>query len=201
MDQTSGVQPTTSEKRFKAWRSWLGGCIILGALIAFLWWWMGQKSIGTITAPAQEANTTVTPPRLTLYQGKYFTFAYPDDFESRLDGQAVNFPLLERTLLSRNDIEGQKIAVVVQDTAGYSLGEYASYRLREMDTEAYLKEKVEIQGQNYTVFTKDSTVFEAGAFWMIGNRVMSIVLSSPIQATGLRSELLTLLESLQMVGE
>jgi hypothetical protein len=201
MDQTSGVQPATSEKRFKAWRSWLGGCAILGVLMVFLWWWMGQKSIGTITTPLSGTDTAPVIPNLTLYQGKYFTFSYPDDFESRLDGQAVNFPLLERALLSRNDVEGQKIAVVVQDTAGYSLEEYASYRLREIDTKAYLKEKVEIQGQNYTVFTKDSTVFEAGAFWMIDNRVMSIVLSSPIQATGLRSELLSLLESLQMVGK
>lgn len=201
MDTVSDVETAHSGAQSKTWLRWLGGCVVLGILIGLFWWWMSQKSIGTITTPLPETDTTPVIPNLTLYQGKYFTFAYPDDFESRLDGQAVNFPLLERTLLSRNDIEGQKIAVVVQDTAGYSLDEYASYRLREMDTEAYTKEKVEIQGQNYTVFTKDSAVFEAGAFWMIGNRVMSIVLSSPIQATGLRSELLTLLESLKMVGE
>lgn len=198
MDQTPVVQPVASKDQSKAWYGWLGSCIALGILGSLLWWWMDQKSIGTITAPVQETDTIVATPRLTLYQGKYFTFAYPADFESRLDGKTVNFPILERALLGRSDVEGQKIAVVVQDITGYSLEEYGSYRLREMDTEAYLKEKVEIRGQEYTVFTKESPVFEAGAFWMVGNRVMSIILSSPIQATGLQTELITLLESLEM---
>lgn len=202
MDTVSGVETTNLGAQSKSWPHWLGGCVVFGILIGLFWWWMGQKSIGTITTPLPaETDPTVTLPRLTLYQGKYFTFAYPNDFASRLDGQAVNFPMLERALLSRSDVEGQKIAVVVQDTTGYSLEEYGSYRLREMDTEAYTKEKIDIQGQSYTLFMKDSTVFEAGAFWMLGNQVMSIVLSSPIQATGLREELLVLLESLEMTNK
>lgn len=187
---------TLPSKQSKRWRVWVGLTLLLLVVLTGLWWWMQQKSVGTISTPLAEQDEKATVPSMTEYQGKYFTFLYPAGFEDRSAGDAVKFPLLERGVLSKNDIEGRKVVVLVQDTTGYTLEEYGSYRLRDMDTKAYTKEKVELGGRIYTLFVKNESVFEAGAFWQSGSRVASIVISSPF-AADLRQALTDLLATLE----
>ena len=177
---------------------WLIIILGIGALGSFLFFWMNQPSVGAITSKnpssKESSNETGTSFR---YQGKYVTFSYPDQYIPYPALSDVKSPLLEQVLFSTAGIEGRKISVVVQDNTSYTLDEYPSVRMRILEKELYQKENLMRGERNFTLFTKTSSVFEVGAFWLEENVVFSIVFSSPIRLQGLRDELLTLLDTLE----
>lgn len=188
-----------SSSQSKRWRKMLFLVLCLGGIIVLIWFFAHRKSVGEIMPP-QEVQTQTRDESITTsqYEGKYFTFRHEGGFERRFDQNDVKFPLLERQFLARTDVEGQKIAVAVQDKGTSSLEEHSAYRLRQLEHTVYEEEKYEKNGLSYTLFIKNSPVFEAGAFFEFDQKVASIVLSSPTQATGLREELLTLLDTLTL---
>ncbi len=191
--------PRSSEHR---WQYWLIGLIllILGGL--FLWWLFRQPSYGTIsTVPVVEQIGQSESKQRERYQGKYFTFTYPQDYRRREEVEVVKHPLLERVYLSRSDIEGRKIALTLQDNSGYAFEEYSSFRMRTNDPATYHQEKIRIYGLDVVIFTKNTSVFEESAFFQSKNRVVSVVVSSPTTQNGLREELVDILESFAWVNE
>lgn len=174
--------------------------VIMGVLaLGFGWWWvMQQKSLGVITVmTAPELPQTEEAVRFERYDGHFFSFLHQAGYRPYYPSNEGKFPILERQWLIHTGLEGRKIAIVVQDAAGSTLDEYASYRLRDMDKKAYTKEKLVQAGTAYTLFTKHEPVYEAGVFWQEKNRIMSIVLSSPVQTSDLRAELEHTLETLE----
>lgn len=170
--------------------------------ISFLWWFSQRPSQGTIVIiPATEKIDPAETNHRKRYQGKYLTFTYPYDFERRGEGETVKYPLLERVYLSRDDIEGRKIALTLQDNSGNSFEEYSSFRIRRNDFHTYTEEKVERNGLDTVFFMKTTSVYEVGAFFHHGSRVVAIVVSSPITQNGLREELETVLDSFEWKKE
>lgn len=141
------------------------------------------------------------PEHRKRYQGKYFTFTYPSDFARREENEAVNYPLLERVYLSRSDIEGRKIALMLQDNSGNSFEEYGSFRIRRNEPAVYREKKEERNGIFGTFFTKETSVYEVSAFFARGNQVMSVSVSSPTTLNGLKEEVLSVLDSFQWKAE
>lgn len=168
-------------------------------LIAFFWWWMQQKSVGTtqVVLPPEVKESSRDGSK-TLFQGQYLTFSYPSSFELRQSGQQLAYPVLERVMLSRNDIEGRKIVALVQDIDTSTIEEYPHYRMRTLDPEIYKRERVILDEKSYTFFSKDTGVFEVGAFWQVDNLAVSLVVSSPTKYTGLREELESLLGEVEV---
>lgn len=199
---TVPIPDTESSSLKNPWKHRIFFGVLFFVMIVFLWSLTQRKSVGTITLP--QASIAMPDGKGTAserYEGKYFTFIYPHQFELRLPHTPVKWPMLEQALLVRTDVEGKKIAVHVQEMDNYSLEEYGSYRLRTLDTDTYTQEKIEKNGLDMTLFTKSTPVFEIGSFWQQGNKVISIVISSPLKITGLREELLILLDSLQVLTE
>ncbi|MFA9262836.1 MAG: hypothetical protein ACEQSB_05840 [Undibacterium sp.] len=176
--------------------------VVLGIGIFFLWWLFNRPSQGVITAGEVPQKTDFSDPaHRKRYQGKYFTFTYPYDFDRREENENVKPPLLERLFLARNDIEGRKIALTLQDNSGNSFEEYSSFRIRRADPTVYREETIERNGENITLFTKETIVFEVAAFFHRGNRVFSLVVSSPTTENGLREEVFAALDSFEWKGE
>lgn len=177
------------------WGAIVLGIVVLGSLLFF---WMNQPSVGIITQKdVPPKNPDKGSYTILRYQGKYIAFSYPDQYRPYPALSDVKLPVLEQILLSTADIEGRKISVVVQDNTGYTLDEYSSVRMRVLDKELYQEEKLMRGERNFTLFTKNSSVFEVGAFWLEGHVVFSIVFSSPIRLQGLRDELLALLDTIE----
>ncbi|TXH00266.1 MAG: hypothetical protein E6P95_03850 [Candidatus Moraniibacteriota bacterium] len=179
---------------------WFFIAIVVCLGLLGIWYKARQKSLGTIIIgePIFHTEGEEKIESIIQYQGKFFTFLYPSSFEPRLDDQDVKFPILERQLLSRSDLEGQKIAIVVQEHTGNQLSEYGAYRLREERPEVYSKEKFEKNGLEWTLFTTKSSVFESGAFVLLNRKVVSIVFSSPFQMRELQDELLKLISTFEV---
>ncbi len=176
------------------------GLILIG--IGLFWWFSQRPSQGMITvmSPPESIEMNDQEQR-KRYQGKYFTFSYPSGFRRREEVEAVKYPLLERVYLSRNDIEGRKIAVVLQDNANNTFEEYSSFRIRRNDSVTYSEDRSMRNGLDTVFFTKTESVFEVGAFFHRGSRVASIVVSSPTTQNGLREEVESVIDSWQWVGE
>ncbi|MFZ1627157.1 MAG: hypothetical protein WAT81_05140 [Candidatus Moraniibacteriota bacterium] len=198
MEAPTDSQLVTEQKHSKKWLFWAAFLMVTVVLLLFLWWLFTRPSRGTISvAPAPEKTDFSAPEHRQSYQGKYFTFNYPSDFNRQEESETVKYPLLERLLLSRSDIEGRKIALMLQDNTGNTFEEYSSFRIRQSEPSIYREENVTRNGLRVVLFTKETSVFEVGAFFGRGNQVMSIVVSSPTTTKGLHEEVLAILDSFQ----
>lgn len=172
--------------------------VVLMVAILFLGWLFQKRSLGTISILPPPQKTEMSPPQeKKRYEGKYISFLYPASFASKSFDIPLKEPLLERLYLSKSDIEGQKIALVVQDNTGSRLEEFSSYRMRELDPTVYTKEKIQKNGLSITLFSKKTIVFEVGAYFIHDEKAASLVISSPIRFEGLREELLDILSTVQ----
>lgn len=202
MEEDLAIQPDRKPEKRHRRIIFVAIFVVVASVIAFLWWLFQRPSQGTIViVPASEKIDPADPDHRKRYQGKYITFTYPYDFERREEVEAVKHPLLERIYLSRSDIEGRKIALTLQDNSGNSFEEYSSFRIRQNDPGTYTEEKVKRNGLDVVFFTKTTSVYEVGAFFHRGNRVVALVVSSPTTQTGLREELEALIDSFTWKGE
>lgn len=171
-------------------------------LAVWLWWYASLKSQGTIVVQTPpEPSVDQKKEETKTYNGKYVTFSYPDGFTEKTFDTPVKDPMVERLFLARSDVEGEKIALVVQALSGSPLTEYSAYRLREMRSDEYSEEKIRKDGLNITLFSKTTPVHEVGAFFEQAGMAVSLVVSSPTSIEGLRDALMTIVESLRWQGE
>lgn len=178
----------------------LFGILVLLVVLGVSWWWMRQKSVGvTRVQVSSEAERVEEIVKEAHYQGQYFTLAYPGDYELRTEGEGPAYPVLERLLLFRSNVEGRKIVGLVQEVGPGLLEEYPHFQVRSMDGETYTRENVKVNGKSYIFFSKQNAVYEVGAFWQVATRAYSLVVSSPLRSEGLREELVKILESLTHV--
>lgn len=204
MDATADKQEVMNpERKRKKWLFIVIIFILFGITAVFLWWLFNQPSQGSITRSQEpeEKKDLSNPAHRKRYQGKYFTFTYPYDFNRREENESVKAPILERLFLSRNDIEGRKIALTLQDNTGNSFEEYGSFRIRKVDPAVYQEEIIERNGETVVFFTKSTVVFEVSAFFHRQNQVMSITVSSPTTQKGLREEVFSVLDSFEWKNE
>ena len=205
MDENKASQPVRETPERQRWSRWvfiLTAVIVSGIVILFLWWLFQRPATGTITvAPPVEQADFADPAHRKRYAGKYFTFTYPYDFERRDENEPVKYPLLERVYLSRSDMEGRKISVMLQDNVGNAFEEYSSFRIRRNDPDTYAEESIDRNGLNGVLFTKTTSVFEVGGFFQHGNQVLSIVVSSPTTQNGLHEAVEAMLDSFTWKGE
>lgn len=201
-EETTVSKPALETPKRARWVFMLILLVLSGIAILFLWWLFQRPATGTITvvSPAEKTDFA-DPAHRKRYSGKYFTFTYPYDFQRREETESVKYPLLERVYLSRNDIEGRKVSILLQDNAGNAFEEYSSFRIRRSDPGTYAEEKIERNGLNGVLFTKTTSVFEVGVFFHRGNQVASIVVSSPTTQNGLREEVEAVLDSFAWKGE
>lgn len=197
MEEKIETKEQSESRSQKRWLIWGIIFIIIALGATFLWWLFLRPSQGMIQAVAVPEKTDLSTPGQASYQGKYFTFRYASDFSIRDEGNSVKHPLLERIYLSRNDIEGRKIAIILQDNSGNAFEEYSSFRIRRTDRDVYREEQGKRNGLSVTFFTKETRVYEVGAFFSRGNQVVSMVVSSPTTVKGLREEVEALLDSFQ----
>lgn len=197
--ETEIFVPGVSPKRNRRW-FWLLLFVIFGAGLWWAWETALQTNYGRVTtSPVRETVNRDTPKTRVIHTGKYFSFSYPSDFQQLGQADPVNYPLLERVVLSRGTVNGRKIVVLYQDIAGGPLGEYAAFRIRQDNPSQYFEETIEKRGYRATVFSKAESVFEVTAFLPHERHILSVAVTSPLGLSGLREELFEMLDSLTFV--
>lgn len=200
LDSHSPGMMANAKRKEKSWKAILVVILLLcGAGGYFILFLAQQKSIGEtkVLVPPDVAPEREVTPGVQQYEGKYIAFSLPDFFEGESHRPLPRLPILEQQLWQQNGVEGKKLALTIQDITGYQLEEYGAFRLRKGQSEVYIEDEYHKNGISWTIFHTTTPVFEAGAFVKRGNFVVSIVLSSPTQNSGLLEELEIILDSVQ----
>lgn len=176
------------------------GVLLVLAAVFLLGWLFSRPNVGTITLSEPSQIIIGEQVKEKTFIGKYITFSLPGSFLEKTMDEDVKLPILERKLFSEGSMQGRKLALIVQDHAGYRLEEYSGYRIRVLAPETYTERNFETSGLQWTIFTKDNSVFEAAAFAKQGNTVVSLVISSPFSSEGLGEELEGILKSFHFQG-
>lgn len=201
MNENTSAEPSLAHPKKKNYL-FLWVLIGIGVIsVMILWWLFGRPNEGKITKliPLETAPLT-TVSETKNYSGKYFTFSYPASYTEKSFDEPTQAPILERAFWSRQDLRGGKLALIYQDIGNFSLSEYPGYRMRTLDPKTYQSEKIEKNGMAVTLFTKNESVFEVAAFFGKKGSAVSLVASSPVALTGLREDILEVLDSWSWVS-
>ncbi len=163
-----------------------------------LWQFVQKPAIGIVTvkAPKQEEAFDRGKERKT-YEGKHLSFVYPATFDEKVHETTRKGPVIERIFLSAADIEGKKIAIMVEKRDVVALDEMPSYKMRDMDPKKYARETFSENGLKGTVFANHESVYERTAFFIHRGLLFSVSVSSPIQSESLSADLEAVLRSLR----
>ncbi|MEP7162244.1 MAG: hypothetical protein ABI747_00560 [Candidatus Moraniibacteriota bacterium] len=177
------------------------GLIFLSLAIGVSLFWLSQgKSYGVVhSVPMPKALPgTVLPTDTTRYLGKNITFLYPLSFQPHEWEKMVKKPLLESFFASESDfLTGQSLALMVQENPTNSLDDFSAHAFRDKSPKIYEKEKIEKNGLKITLFTKNTPVYETGAFFIGERKVVSLVISSSVSLPETRKKLLSILETVE----
>lgn len=189
-----------SKKRFGS-RIFFGTLIIIIGACALVWW-QGQKPIqGTVSVgkPAPSKNDDQNRER-KFYEGKYFTFFYPAEYQEKSHVLSDEGPVKESIFLTAIE-GGKKISVVVEERESGNYEASPSFLMREKTLQEYDQEPVSINGLSGFLFKKDTQVFEQTFFFHDDHFVFSVSCSSALTAEGLEKELFEVLGSLKRQKE
>jgi hypothetical protein len=167
--------------------------------IAYIIWTFLQKPVVAdirvgARAPSADMDKAKEPKK---YHGKYLTFSYPGNYQELTHTTSEEKPIRENIFLFATDLEGQKIAVVVEERETGDFEESPSFQMRLLKSKEYEKEPILVNGFRGFVFEKNTQVFEETAFVRRENFIISISLSSPLNLEGLNKELMDILRTLE----
>jgi hypothetical protein len=193
--------PAAKENNKKSRRFWVYITIILLLLFVgayIIWTFLQKPVISDIRIETKESSADIVKNKEPkLYQGKYLTFSYPGDYQELTHTISEEKPIRENIFLSATDLEGQKIAVVVEERETGNFEESPSFQMRLLKPKEYKKESISENGWTGFVFKKNTQVFEETAFVSKGNFIISVSLSSAMTIEGLNKALIDILRSLE----
>jgi hypothetical protein len=183
--------------------------LFVGAYI--IWLFMQRPSVADIRVGIKESSVDISKNKEPKkYHGKYLTFSYPGDYQelthttpeekparSSYANSVAGGPIKENIFLSAIDLEGQKIAVVVEERATGNFEESPSFQMRLLKPKEYKKEPISENGFKGFLFKKNTQVFEETAFVRKENFIISVSLSSPMNIEGLNKALMDVLRTLE----
>lgn len=202
MKKQKSTTPNIEENPKKKSRFWKYVALIILLLlfgIAYIIWLYLQKPVvADIRVGAREPSADMDKVKeQKQYHGRYVTFTYPGVYEEKVHTTPNEGSVKESIFLSATDLEGQKIAVVVEEREIGNFEESPSFQMRLLKSQEYGKEPIAINGFKGFLFKKNTQVFEETAFVRKENFIISVSLSSPMNIEGLNKELIDVLQSLE----
>lgn len=175
----------------------LFGVILFGAL-CFLWFFLRKTSVGVIRVGTPPNRSVEQGKGLKRFVGKYVSFSYPGAYVEKMHDFPIKGPVKESIFLSVADIEGRKIAIVVEEREGGDFEASPSFQMRLDTPKEYDQEPVSVSGRSGFLFKKNSQVFERTFFFHDKDFVVSVSSTSPFSAEDLERDLFAVIGSLRL---
>lgn len=199
--QTSSPQDTlSSHKRLRFWIFVLLILLLLFGGAYVLWGFLQQPVVGTVGVVEQVLTPTgesESPEAEKQYQGTYLTFTYPATYEEKRRDNPFSEVIQESVFFAAKDIEGQKIAMVVEERTERTFEASPAFQMRMNNAQEYTRKPLALSGLEGFIFTKESQVYEVTAFFRHNTQLVTLSLTSPFTLDGLEKTLLAILESLK----
>jgi hypothetical protein len=189
-----------SQKRSRFWIFLLLGlCIFLG-IIYIIWLYLQKPAIGDIrVSTVVSVKDTDKEKESKQFTGKYVSFSYPTGYEEKTHTTPVKGPVKENIFLSMKDLEGKKIAVVVEERENGQFEASPGYLMRVNKPKEYEKENISLGGYKGVIFRKNTVVFERTFYLRDESFIVTISTTSPMSAETLEQELFALIESIHFL--
>lgn len=195
------ITPAAKENSQKHSRLWIYVTLILLLLfgiVYLIWFYLQKPVVADIRVGARKPSADMDKAKEPKqYYGRYLTFTYSGVYEEKVHTTPEEGPVKESILLSATDLEGQKIAIVVEEREGGDFETSPSFQMRLLKPKEYEKEPIMTNGFRGFLFKKNTQVFEETAFVRKENFIITVSLTSPMNIDGLNMELMNVLRSLK----
>lgn len=120
--------------------------------------------------------------KIKEFRGTHFSFSIPESFEEKRhevsEGDSGN--VFERLYLSEGNVDGRKVAVVIEQGTPEGVAGISGVAFRKLDPETYSFERVSIGDREASLFTKSEEVYEVTGFFEEGALVASVSVTSAV---------------------
>lgn len=197
--QTTPNEKENPKKKSRFWKYVVLIILILLFVVAYIIWLLIQTpNVADIRVGIKEPSEDIVKNKEPkLYQGKYLSFSYPGDYQELTHTTPEEKPVRETIFLSATDLEGQKIAIVVEERETGDFEESPSFQMRLLKPKEYVKESISENGFRGFIFKKNTQVFEETAFVRKENFIITVFLTSPMNIEGLNKALFDVLWTLK----
>lgn len=167
-------------------------------IVYIVWLFLQEPVIGEVRIMKKElTEDRNSTKKQKQYQGEYLTFSYPGIYAEKAHEIFVDGPVKESIFLSAADIEGKKLAIVVEEREGGDFAASSSFQMRSNKPTEYDQKPVSIGGQSGILFKKDTQMFERIFFLHSEDFLISISATSPFSAESLEQELFSIIGSIR----
>lgn len=169
----------------------LFGVVLFSGALYAAWLFLQKPAVGVIrtgTLSAKDEGFEQGKER-KRFGGTHFSFSYPGTYAEKSHSLPTSGPIKEALFLSAADLEGRKIALVVEERKGGGLDASPSFQMRANDPKTYERSSLKQEGLDIVLFTKNSPVFEQTAFFQKNDLVASIAVTSPLRLDALLGDL------------
>ena len=174
--------------------------IVLSALGYALWFFLQKPAMGTVRVGTEETKEAAfdRSQEKKRYEGKYLSFSYSGTYEEKTHTLPVKNPVKESIFLSNSDLEGRKIAVMVEERPNGGLEESPSFQMRMMEEDIYQSESFSLNDFEGIIFSTDKSIFEQSAYFRYEGNIVTVTLTSALTDKGLKEELVEVVKSLHL---
>lgn len=163
--------------RIAAYLSVVAAALILVSSIASRF---GHPSEARITEPEPDRGDVVPErPLKVAFNGPYYGVDIPGTFVlKRREYPGGESGIVEQSYWSEPNLNGRKLAIVIERMPRDGIRALTAYRFRESHTETYSEETLSIDFRPFVLFRKPSPVYELTAFVSSAEYSASISLTS-----------------------
>lgn len=141
-------------------------------------------AIGTVSKKEPDVFREEIPieKKVKEFRGTSFLFLLPESFEEKrhetFDGNSGN--ILEQVFFSEGNVDGRKIAVVIERRPAGGIRELSAVAFRMLHPETYAYESMLFGDRRGSLFVKDEAVYEVTGFFEEGDHIASVSITSAV---------------------
>lgn len=152
------------------------------ALLIFLF---RGPAVGTVVKKEADISREEIPveQKVKEFRGTYFSLSLPESFEEKrheVSDEVSEGNIFEQVYFSESNLDGRKLAVVVDRKPPGGLAELSASAFRKLHPEIYTHEVASIGDRRVSIFTKDETVYEITGFFEEHNLAASVSVTSAV---------------------
>lgn len=152
------------------------------AVAVFIFLFRGP-AVGTVSKKEADISREEIPveKKVKEFRGTYFSLSLPESFEEkRNEVSGGNGNILEQVFFSESNVDGRKLAIVVERRPTGGILELSAVAFRELYPKLYARETVSIGSRRVILFTKEEIVYEVTGFFEEGDLAASVSVTSAV---------------------
>lgn len=152
------------------------------AVAVFIFLFRGP-AVGTVSKKEADISREEIPveKKVKEFRGTYFSLSLPESFEEkRNEVSGGNGNILEQVFFSESNVDGRKLAIVVERRPTGGIPELPAVAFRELYPKLYARETVSIGSRRVILFTKEEIVYEVTGFFEEGDLAASVSVTSAV---------------------